>query len=473
MKMVIVFMLLLLVPIFSASIDRGPYLSCVSENGIIITFESDIPAGGGVRWADEAYFDVHSSFEHDTSVSDFLSHHKFELNALNPWTKYYYQVYVDGDESDTFHFWTAPDTVVPFSFVAYGDCRTNQSEHRTVADAASSFEPHLVFNSGDLITDGNSWYGAWEWNQFFDAIENLGGNAPYYPAVGNHEDEVDEFFRPLFELPGNEQWYSFDYANCHFVVLNNNADISTGSEQYNFVADDLAAADGNYDFIFVIFHRPPYTCGTEHGNHTDTQTYLCPLFVAHNVAMVFNGHNHDYERNYVDGVYYIVTGGGGAPLYPVSPEVWTIYAESCYHFCLIEVIGDSLHFTARYDDGTVFDEFSMNSDLSVSEKNYNEQLFKIITKPEPFNSSVMIETSSSLYNIKNVSIYDLRGNVVFEKSFDLSASSREERVSNKGAVRRIIWTPERNVASGIYLVRAVLIGSDASLICTKKVVYLR
>ncbi len=478
MKFVLAFVLSVIVVLFAASISRGPYLSCVSETGITVTFESDLPTSTGIRWATQAYWDAHSSFEHDSSTSDLLTHHKMELTRLSPRTQYYYQVYIDGAVSDTFHFGTAPDTIVPFRFVAYGDTRTDQSEHQTVANMASSFEPDIAFNTGDLVTDGNSWLGAWEWDSFFGAIARLAGNAPYYPAVGNHEDEVDAFFRPLFELPGNEQWYSFDYSNCHFVVLNNNADISTGSEQYNFVSADLAAADGHYDFIFVFFHRPPYTCGTEHGNDTQTQTYLCPLFVEHNVAIVFNGHNHDYERNYVDGVYYIVTGGGGAPLYGVSPESWTIYAESCYHFCLIDVNGDSLHFTARYDDGTVFDEFSMHSLLSVNTQNYKKPSFKISAYPNPFNSSVKITLSGvnkgacSLVD-GTVEIYDLRGNVVatpFGANAPLSPLVRGTDRSAREGQGVYIWTPAQSVSSGIYLVCA---RTDDGRTTTKRIVYIR
>ena len=38
---------------------------------------------------------------------------------------------------------------------------------------------------------------------------------------------------------------------------------------------------------------------------------LVPLFEQYGVDVVFNGHDHHYERSYKDGVYYIVTGGGG------------------------------------------------------------------------------------------------------------------------------------------------------------------
>ena len=470
--------LLLIGQIFGVSIARGPYLSCVSTSGITITFETDLPTITGVRWATEDYWDIHSSFEHDSSELSFVSHHSVELGGLTPWTDYVYKVYTDDSESPIHYFRTAPDEFEPFSFVAYGDTRTNQSEHTTIANTASSFGPQIVFNTGDLITDGNSWYGAFEWTSFFDAIAELAGNAPYYPVVGNHEDEIDSYFCPIFELPGNEQWYSIDYSNCHFIILNNNTDYSPGSEQYAFVSSDLAAAYGHYSFIFVFFHRPPYTCGSEHSSNTTTRTTLCPLFETYGVSIVFNGHNHDYERNYVNGVYYIVTGGGGAPLYGVSPEsTWTIYAESCYHFCLIEVVGDSLHFTARYDDGTVFDEFSLISPLRINEQEISKPRLKLSARPNPFNSSVEIVVSDGRglvrQTLSNIEIYDLQGDMVYCRrglltSNDDLLKNRHREMSPTS--RTFIWTPNETIASGIYFVRATM--KDGQSI-TKKIFYLK
>ena len=41
---------------------------------------------------------------------------------------------------------------------------------------------------------------------------------------------------------------------------------------------------------------------------------LVPLFEKYDVQMVFSGHDHDYERGTVNGIKYVVTGGGGERL---------------------------------------------------------------------------------------------------------------------------------------------------------------
>jgi len=56
------------------------------------------------------------------------------------------------------------------------------------------------------------------------------------------------------------------------------------------------------------------------------------------VDVVFNGHEHNYERNEVNGVTYVVTAGGGAPLYPMQEREPTQVAFALeYHFVLVEI----------------------------------------------------------------------------------------------------------------------------------------
>lgn len=69
----------------------------------------------------------------------------------------------------------------------------------------------------------------------------------------------------------------------------------------------------------IAFHHPPYTSGNHIGDE-NVQTYLVPLFEQPGIDFVFSGRNHQYERSYKDGFYYIVAIGGGAFLY-VSPTL--------------------------------------------------------------------------------------------------------------------------------------------------------
>ncbi|GIF78283.1 outer membrane protein assembly factor BamB family protein [Asanoa siamensis] len=85
-----------------------------------------------------------------------------------------------------------------------------------------------------------------------------------WPAVGNHEyaggsayaDRIDNYRRNV-----GPEWYSFNYGNRHFVVLENNGS-APFDEQLDWLEDDLAAnvpLDGNprNDIeVVVLTHQP-------------------------------------------------------------------------------------------------------------------------------------------------------------------------------------------------------------------------
>ena len=78
------------------------------------------------------------------------------------------------------------------------------------------------------------------------------------------------------------------------------------------------------------------------------------------VDVVFNGHDHDYERTQpINGVLYIVSGGGGGPLYQVNPQSFSAYAESTYHTVFATLDGCTLKLQAVKPDGTVFDSTTL------------------------------------------------------------------------------------------------------------------
>jgi len=84
-----------------------------------------------------------------------------------------------------------------------------------------------------------------------------------------------------------------------------------------------------------------------------------PIFEYFGVDIVFNGHDHDYERSVINNITYVVTGGGGAPLYDVGHSSWTVYSEKTYHYCLLNVTSEQLTLQAIKPDGTLFDSFTI------------------------------------------------------------------------------------------------------------------
>lgn len=240
------------------------------------------------------------------------------------------------------------------NFVAWGDNRTNHPIHRQVADRVALANPDFVLNTGDLVEIGTRLA---DWNAFFDAERNLLANAPLYPSLGNHEGD-GAMYTSVFALPNNERWYSFDSGPVHVVALDVITSAYTpGSAQYAWLEQDLQQTTRPWKIAY--FHYPPYGFSTVHGSNLAVRSALSPLFERYGVQLVFNGHIHYYQRNVANGVTYVVTGGGGAPLYPLGTSQWTRYTEQTYHFVKVSVDGGTLTATGVRLDGTQFDAFTL------------------------------------------------------------------------------------------------------------------
>jgi ribosomal protein L12E/L44/L45/RPP1/RPP2 len=88
-------------------------------------------------------------------------------------------------------------------------------------------------------------------------------------------------------------------------------------------------------------------------------TALTPMFEKYNVTAGFFGHDHNYQHYLKNGVHYIISGGGGAPLYDVDkpPVDITQKVASIENFVSVSVDGPRAHVQAISMEGKVLDEF--------------------------------------------------------------------------------------------------------------------
>ncbi len=283
---------------------------------------------------------------------------KLTFKGLQPNTTYLYDFKVNGAITEG-SFKTPPVGSEPFRFVVYGDTRSRHEVHQRVVDAIVKIEPDFVIHTGDLVATGDD--GAL-WSRFFSIERELLRRTAFFPVVGNHEHNSSQYFMFLQARP----YYAFDWGSAHFIVL----DTDFGNipdkakfwrEQLEWLENDLAK-NQRAALRFVIFHHPPYSAMKKRGINADTVKFV-PLFEKYGVNAVFSGHDHAYERFTQNGVHYIVTGGGGAPLYDVDTPLpgITQKLEKTEHFVDVKVDGGRAAIEALALDGRRIDYLELKN----------------------------------------------------------------------------------------------------------------
>jgi len=342
------------VPSSDVALIRGPYVQSVTSDSIVVVWETDLPSTGEVAYGETAAYGAGAA---DPTVT---TRHAITLTGLAPYTVYHYRVESGGaplSEDLTFRTAAGPDQT-RFTFVAFGDTRTGHKVHQAVVARIVAQTPDFVLHTGDLVAMGTATH---LWETFFEIERELMARIPLFPALGNHEGNNPRYF-DLFYLPGNERWYAFDYGNARFICLQVDgfAEFGPKGEQYAWLEETLAA--NTQPWLFVTFHVPPYSSARDDLENDVRQT-LVPLFERYGVDVVFSGHEHNYERNEVSGITYVVTAGGGAPLYALQEPGPTQAAFArAYHLVLVRIDGGRLQATVISSEGEVLDEFERSAE---------------------------------------------------------------------------------------------------------------
>jgi 3',5'-cyclic AMP phosphodiesterase CpdA len=250
-------------------------------------------------------------------------------------------------------------------FCIYGDTRDGHDVHRKIIALMMKQEPEFVLQTGDLVHNGGNLS---QWKIYDDITGAARQKIPFYIVRGNHDFGAKNFEERMTAptTSGTKFWYSFDRANCHFIGLavDEETPYTPDSAQYKWLVKDLeSTGQTRPTHIFVFFHVAPFSIGA-HGSDLDVRKNLSPLFAKYGVRAVFNGHDHNYYHTTREGVTYIVTGGGGAPLYPVDPGKGAIAGdkyESVNNCLVCEVTGDLAAFTTFRADGTTLERFSLHA----------------------------------------------------------------------------------------------------------------
>jgi hypothetical protein len=326
------------------TITRGPYLQMPGPDRMTVVFHTDIAltsaevdygttVGLGTVMSGSSSADLMGGFKHVVNLA-----------GLTDYTKYFYAVGDNGTPITTagndYAFTTSPlpGTRQPIRIWTFGD-----SGYWPGKDAATHYqqnrEEYYEYVGAPLDANGAA--------DATDVMLYLGDNAytlgddpthqavffgppelqaflrrqPFLSAIGNHEgfvaDSVTETgdYYDMFYFPtgnelgsngvasGSESYFSFDYGNIHFIVLDTEENVEdlggVGAAMLTWLENDLLATTA--DWIIAAWHRPPYSKGLFHDSDTEGNEVLArenflPILEDYGVDLVVNGHSHSYER---------------------------------------------------------------------------------------------------------------------------------------------------------------------------------
>jgi len=364
-------------------IVRGPYLSTPTDGvqgaGLRVNWETDLPASGTVV-LERVDLKTSGDSPRQSATSAAATRQAVKVEGLAPGGSYRYRVEVDAQGGDRASsapatFKTLPAAPAPLRFAVYGDMRyPGHAAHRTIVDALVREAPALILNTGDLTDVGSE---ESNWQKYFEITAPMGAIAPVVPALGNHDADRRgagaALSWALFGLPakGPPGWTSLDLAGVHFVILSTNE--MRNPAQVVWLRDDLARARRHHArAIFAFCHEGPWAHGL-HGGAPEMARDYAPLLAAAHVDVLFSGHDHIYERGVgttpEGNLTYVVTGGGGAPLYnpscraasgpppnvprplPPCPASVAVLTNS-YHYLMVEVAPAGVTLCPRHPDGS-------------------------------------------------------------------------------------------------------------------------
>jgi len=286
-----------------------------------------------------------------------------------------------------------PKTIAPsLSFAVIGDFGVGVKDdspnrrQQQVADAlrlaVDTEDVRLVLTTGDNIYAGRKLLGIpigatgdedddWFFT-YFQPYRYILNRVPVYPSIGNHdaaesEDcddraQVEDNFYIRERLAGEEAagrashgpglFYRFRYgAEIEFVCIDTSKEsffkdhrLFEFRKHWTFVDGSFPETPRGAMWRIPFAHHPPYSAGPQHHN-TREMTQLLPLFNRAGVAVMFSGHEHNFQHSQADGIDYFVTGAAGK-FRGATPdgfdEARTQSWSNLCHFLLAKIEGDQM-----------------------------------------------------------------------------------------------------------------------------------
>lgn len=332
-------------------------VSWVSEEGHV---SSTVDYGKSPGKYDSSATGEHTSYNYFFYSSGKIHH--VIIGPLDPSTEYYYQC---GGSGPDFNFRTPP-TTYPFEFAVAGDL--GQTEW-----TSTTLEHINATNYDVLLLPGDLSYADTQqplWDSFGRLVEPYASRRPWMVTQGNHEQEMIPIINPKGFKAYNSRWpmpykesgsgsnlyYSFDVVGTHIIMLGSYAEFSSDSDQYKWLANDLAKIDRSITpWVVVLLHAPWYNSNLAHqGEGESMRVAMEEMLYNSRVDVVFAGHVHAYERftrvydNNADpcGPMFITIGDGGnreglAMLYKEPKPSISLFREASFGHGRLRIVNDT------------------------------------------------------------------------------------------------------------------------------------
>lgn len=444
------------------NLTRGPYLQQGTAQSVIIVWRTDS--------ASDSRVDFGETLGNWQEVKDSASvtQHEIAITGLKADTTYYYRVgfgsttLAGGDTQYRFRTAPTPGQTKKTRIWIVGDSGTGKTRQYEVRDAmlgwCSGTLPDLYLHMGDMAyTSGTD---SQFQNNFFVPYQDLLRNTVCWPTMGNHEGYTSTSatqtgaYYDAYVLPkdaeagglpsGTEAYYSFDYANVHFVVLDSHqTSREPNGAMLTWMKNDIAAT--NQEWLIAFWHHPPYTKGSHdsdtEGNLIDMRENALPLLEAAGVDLVLGGHSHIYERSFLvngayetpstaagkivdfgdgkvngngpyqksktrasgEGTVYVVAGHGGTGVGQKGTHPLMYITDKTNGSCILDLQGNRLTLTNIRWDGTANDQFTLvkGNALVLTAPNGGENLLAGSTETVFWTTVGNIATVNLAYSTDN------------------------------------------------------------------------
>ena len=172
---------------------------------------------------------------------------------------------------------------------------------------------------------------------FIDEFAETNFNLPTFIVAGNHDVEPGRFGYPEFEELYGPANFAFLYRECLFIGLGGIHDKEKLTETLSFLKKTLQEKRSLAKKVFVFMHYPPAPPDYVPDDCVGAEAFQ-NLFEQYKVTYVLSGHHHRLARTNVNGVVYLITGGGGAKLRKDKFRDLGLF----HHLTIIEVGGDKI-----------------------------------------------------------------------------------------------------------------------------------